>query len=55
MPAERRRRLVMVFSEPHVHDGHLEMMLRLTDLGSVVLPPMPSTTTSGRWSGDRLE
>ena len=39
---KERRKLVIVPRETPLHRGHLEMMLRVTDLGAVVLLPMPS-------------
>jgi len=39
---KERRRLVIVPRETPLHKGHLEMMLRVTDLGGIVLLPVPS-------------
>jgi flavin prenyltransferase len=39
---KERRRLVVVPRETPLHKGHLEMMLRVTDLGAIVLLPVPS-------------
>jgi 4-hydroxy-3-polyprenylbenzoate decarboxylase len=39
---KERRRLVLVPRETPLHKGHLEMMLRATDLGGVILLPVPS-------------
>ena len=39
---KERRRLILVPRETPLHKGHLEMMLRVTDLGAVVLLPVPS-------------
>lgn len=39
---KERRKLVLVPRETPLHRGHLEMMLRVTDLGGVILLPVPS-------------
>lgn len=39
---KERRKLVVVPRETPLHKGHLEMLLRVTDLGAVVLLPVPS-------------
>lgn len=38
---KERRRLVVVPRETPLHRGHLANMLAVTDMGAVVLPPMP--------------
>lgn len=38
---KERRRLVVVPRETPLHRGHLMNMLAVTDMGAVVLPPMP--------------
>jgi 4-hydroxy-3-polyprenylbenzoate decarboxylase len=37
---KERRKLVIVVREMPLHRGHLEAMLRVHDLGGVILPPM---------------
>jgi 4-hydroxy-3-polyprenylbenzoate decarboxylase len=37
---KERRRLVLVVREMPLHKGHLEAMVRVCDLGGVILPPM---------------
>ena len=39
---KERRRLVLVVRETPLHKGHLELMLRATDYGAVILPPVPA-------------
>ncbi len=39
---KERRKLIVVPRETPLHKGHLEMMVRLADLGGVVLPPVPA-------------
>ena len=39
---KERRKLVVVPRETPLHRGHLELMLRITDMGGVILPPVPA-------------
>lgn len=39
---KERRRLVLVVRETPLHAGHLRLMLRATETGAVILPPMPA-------------
>ncbi|MBV2235357.1 MAG: UbiX family flavin prenyltransferase [Sterolibacterium sp.] len=39
---KERRPLVMMVRETPLHKGHLQLMLRATDHGAVILPPMPA-------------
>ncbi len=39
---KERRRLVLVVRETPLHAGHLQLMLRATEAGAVILPPMPA-------------
>jgi 4-hydroxy-3-polyprenylbenzoate decarboxylase len=39
---KERRRLVLVVRETPLHKGHLRMMNEASDLGAVILPPMPA-------------
>lgn len=39
---KERRRLVLVVRETPLHAGHLRLMLRATEAGAVLLPPMPA-------------
>lgn len=38
---KERRKLVLVVRETPLHAGHLRLMLRATEAGAVILPPMP--------------
>ncbi len=38
---KERRRLVLVVRETPLHAGHLRLMLRATEAGAVILPPVP--------------
>jgi polyprenyl P-hydroxybenzoate/phenylacrylic acid decarboxylase-like protein len=38
---KERRKLVLVVRETPLHTGHLRLMLRATEAGAVILPPMP--------------
>ena len=39
---KERRRLVAVVRETPLHRGHLQLMLRLTDIGAIIFPPLPA-------------
>ncbi len=39
---KERRKLVVVPRETPLHSGHLRNLLRLSELGAVILPPMPA-------------
>jgi len=39
---KERRRLVAVVRETPLHGGHLQLMLRLTDVGAIIFPPLPA-------------
>ena len=39
---KERRPLVLMVRETPLHKGHLELMLRATDYGAILLPPMPA-------------
>lgn len=37
-----RRRLVLVTRETPLHMGHLRLMLQVTEMGGIIMPPMPA-------------
>ncbi|MBK9078677.1 MAG: UbiX family flavin prenyltransferase [Hyphomicrobium sp.] len=39
---KERRRLVLLARETPLHGGHIEAMQRVTQLGAIVMPPVPS-------------
>ena len=39
---KERRKLVLVVRETPLHTGHLELMARASELGALILPPMPA-------------
>ncbi len=39
---KERRRLVAVVRETPLHRGHLQLMLRATDMGAIIFPPLPA-------------
>jgi flavin prenyltransferase len=39
---KERRRLVLMVRETPLHEGHLELMTRVTRMGGVIMPPVPA-------------
>ena len=39
---KERRRLVVAVRETPLHQGHLNLMLRLTEMGAILFPPVPA-------------
>ncbi len=39
---KERRRLVLIVRETPLHEGHLELMMRVTRMGGVIMPPVPA-------------
>lgn len=39
---KERRKLVLIFRETPLHAGHMRQMLAVTEMGGVLLPPMPA-------------
>jgi flavin prenyltransferase len=42
---KERRKLVLMVRETPLHAGHLESMLRVTNMGAIVTPPVPAFYT----------
>jgi 4-hydroxy-3-polyprenylbenzoate decarboxylase len=39
---KEKHKLVLVVRETPLHKGHLNLMLRVTDMGATLLPPIPA-------------
>ena len=39
---KERRKLVLIVRETPLHEGHLELMMRVTRIGGVIMPPVPA-------------
>ncbi|MFT4612945.1 MAG: 4-hydroxy-3-polyprenylbenzoate decarboxylase [Bacteroidia bacterium] len=42
---KERRRLVLMLRETPLHTGHIQTMLRLSEMGAVIAPPVPAFYT----------
>lgn len=52
---KERRRLVLLVRETPLHGGHLQTMLKLTEMGAVIMPPVPAFYTRPRNLDDLVD
>lgn len=52
---KERRRLILVVRETPLHRGHLELMCKVTEIGGVILPPIPAFYHSPRKMEDLID
>ncbi|HRW59183.1 MAG TPA: UbiX family flavin prenyltransferase, partial [Defluviicoccus sp.] len=52
---KERRPLVLLFRETPLHAGHLRLMLRATEMGAVIMPPLPAFYTRPQTIGEIVQ
>lgn len=52
---KERRRLVLLVRETPLHAGHLQSMLNVTNMGAVVMPPVPAFYTKPQTIDDLVQ
>lgn len=52
---KERRRLILMVRESPLHSGHLENMLKLSNWGAIIAPPMPSFYNKPSNIGDIID
>jgi 4-hydroxy-3-polyprenylbenzoate decarboxylase len=52
---KERRRLVLVVREMPLHRGHLESMLKVNEMGGIILPPMLTFYQKPRDLGEMVD
>ena len=52
---KERRRLVLLVRETPLHLGHLRSMVQVTEMGAIVMPPVPAFYTGPRRSSDIVD
>ena len=52
---KERRRLIILFRETPLHLGHLKTLLRLAEMGAIIMPPVPAFYTHPKTIDDIVD
>ena len=52
---KQRRKLVLLFRETPLHAGHCQLMLDASNIGAIVMPPVPAFYTKPQTIGDIVD